>query len=221
MASVGFANPPPRSPLPPPSHLPGSTITTATTTIAYNPTTAPSTITTPSSTSTSPSRTPPPRSPTLKPETNKSTDSIALSSALRLLILQRERAKRDIQILEQLRTEALDAPVEFMNALSLKPPPSPTSPTSSTSTSPSGVRLPKPQEIYKCPPIEWEKYRILPTPLERLHEEQKRLVPQQMQTGGVLGVGVEFGDTIAGGDGIQGRMRLFEGVGQRGGVVGR
>ncbi|RPA89894.1 hypothetical protein L873DRAFT_1831863 [Choiromyces venosus 120613-1] len=215
MAPVEFTNPP-RSPLPPPPYFSASTTTT--TTIAYNPTT---TTTAPCPTNTSPSRTPPPRSPTLKPETNKNTDSIALSSALRLLILQRERAKRDIQILEQLRTEALDAPVEFMNALSLKSPPSPTSPTSSTSTSPSGVRLPKPQEIYKCPPIEWEKYRILPTPLERLHEEQKRLVPQQMQTGGVLGVGVEFGDTIAGGDGIQGRMRLFEGVGQRGGVVGR
>ncbi|KAG0639984.1 hypothetical protein HOY80DRAFT_885389 [Tuber brumale] len=204
MAPAGFTNPP-RSQLPPPPHFSGSTIATITTA-------------TPSSTSTSPSRTPSPRSPTLKPETNKNTDSIALTSALRLLILQRERAKRDIQILEQLRTEALDAPVEFMNALSLKSPPSP---TSSASTSPPGVRLPKPQEIYKCPPIEWEKYRILPTPLERLHEEQKRLVPQQMQTGGVLGVGVEFGDTIAGGDGIQGRMRLFEGVGQRGGVVGR
>lgn len=87
------------------------------------------------------------------------------------------------------------------------------------------TELPKPQEIFRCPPIEWEKYRVIGTPLDKMVEEQQRrpqVVPQQMQTGGVLGVGVEFGDKISGdGGGIQGRMRLFDGVAQRGSVVGR
>lgn len=160
-------------------------------------------------------------------------------------MLQRERAKRDIQALEELRLQAMDQPVEFIDYIQelARPPSSNDYGTVSGSSDEEGTStktkkkkrpypafagykdLPKPQEIFRCPPIEWEKYRVLGAPLDKLVDEQQRrpqVVPQQMQTGGVLGVGVEFGDKISGdGGGIQGRMRLFDGVAQRGRVVGR
>lgn len=161
-------------------------------------------------------------------------------------MLQRERAKRDIQTLEELRLQAMDQPVEFIEYIQELARPSPSGEYGTTSGSSDEEvtstdtkkkkrrrypafdghkELPKPQEIFRCPPIEWEKYRVLGAPLDKLVDEQQRrpqVVPQQMQTGGVLGVGVEFGDKISGdGGGIQGRMRLFDGVAQRGRVVGR
>lgn len=160
-------------------------------------------------------------------------------------MLQRERARKDIQTLEELRLKAMDQPVDFIDYIQelARGSPSNDSGTTSGSSDEEGAStktkkkkkhyaafaghrdLPKPQEIFRCPPIEWEKYRVLGAPLDKLVEEQQRrpqVVPQQMQTGGVLGVGVEFGDKISGdGGGIQGRMRLFDGVAQRGSVVGR
>lgn len=163
-------------------------------------------------------------------------------------MLQREQARKDIQTLEELRLQAMDQPVEFIEYIQqlARAPPSndygtvsSSSDEEDTSTNTKKKKkkhypafaghkdLPKPQEIFRCPPIEWEKYRVLGAPLDKLVEEQQQqrrpqVVPQQMQTGGVLGVGVEFGDKISGdGGGIQGRMRLFDGVAQRGSVVGR
>lgn len=169
-------------------------------------------------------------------------------------MLQRDRARNDIQTLEELRLQALDKPVEFIEYIqelaaghptsasssSDEEPTAATATTKSTPTPPfsntkkrSGKRaafattkdLPKPQEIYRCPTIEWQKYHVLGAPLEKLVEEQQRrpmVVPQQMQTGGILGVGAEFGEKISGdGSVMKGRMRLFDGVSQRGGVVGR
>lgn len=185
--------------------------------------------------------------------TSTNTDSIALRSTLRLLMLQRERARNDIQTLEELRLQALDKPVEFIEyiqELAGAGHPTPSSPssdeeptsksaksansgTTSATRKRNGKRaafaatkdLPKPQEIYRCPTIEWQKYHVLGAPLEKLVEEQQRrpmVVPQQMQTGGILGVGAEFGEKISGDGGVmKGRMRLFDGVSQRGGVVGR
>ncbi|KAL7272265.1 hypothetical protein RUND412_004932 [Rhizina undulata] len=215
-------------------------------------------------------------------DASTNTDFIAMKSALRLLLLQRDRAKRDIVLLEQMRERALEEPGKFVEYLTTtrQKKPTPSSPPLSPSSNPdknidssdsesekndygvaashlksrksrrpqSFANVPKPQEVYRCPPIEWEKYRILSAPLDRMHEEQRRRpspsrpqgaspapsistsgVPQQMQTGGIIGGvgvgmgGVEYNDTIGGdGAGIQGRMRLFDGViVQRGGVVGR
>ncbi|RPB17481.1 hypothetical protein P167DRAFT_479038 [Morchella conica CCBAS932] len=159
--------------------------------------------------------------------TSTNTDSIALRSTLRLLMLQRERARNDIQTLEELRLQALDKPVEFIEYIQeLAAAGHPTSSSSSSDEESTTTKdLPKPQEIYRCPTIEWQKYHVLGAPLEKLVEEQQRrpmVVPQQMQTGGILGVGAEFGEKISGDGGVmKGRMRLFDGVSQRGGVVGR
>jgi hypothetical protein len=34
--------------------------------------------------------------------------------------------------------------------------------------------LPQPQNIIRCPPVEWAKYHIVGEPLDKMHEEQKR-----------------------------------------------
>ncbi|KAI5850194.1 hypothetical protein DFP73DRAFT_472867 [Morchella snyderi] len=181
---------------------------------------------------TTPVATPPTASPasasasTSAAATSTNTDSIALRSTLRLLMLQRERARNDIQTLEELRLQALDKPVEFIEYIQeLATAGHPTKRNGKRAAFAATKDLPKPQEIYRCPTIEWQKYHVLGAPLEKLVEEQQRrpmVVPQQMQTGGILGVGAEFGEKISGDGGVmKGRMRLFDGVSQRGGVVGR
>jgi hypothetical protein len=34
--------------------------------------------------------------------------------------------------------------------------------------------IPQPQNVVRCPPINWEKYHIVGQPLDKLHEEQKK-----------------------------------------------
>lgn len=185
------------------------------------------------------------------PDTGRlSVDALALRSTLRLLILQRDRAKRDIHLLEEMRAAALAEPLEFLkytqsqkrgrgsNLSSLN---SSTESNGDTESKPdiiAGNELPKPQEVYRCPPIEWSQYKILSAPLDVLHDNQRRRlqsspsrpsgvngtlsspagIPPSMQSGGIIGMpAAEFVD-----DGIiQGRMRLFDGIAQRGRVVGR
>ena len=86
--------------------------------------------------------------------------------------------------------------------------------------------IPKPQEVYRCPPIEWGKYRVLGAPLDAMHERRQRNqptggpgVPHSMQTGGIIGMApTEYGED----SGLMRRpLRLFDGLGQRGSVVGR
>jgi hypothetical protein len=153
-----------------------------------------------------------------------SADSIALRSTLRLLMLQRDRAKRDIHTLEQMREDALREPLEFVEFIQ-----SQKRRDGKKQNLFVGRELPKPQEIYRCPPIEWSQYKILGAPLDAMHEKQRRRaspsqpaaaagVPPSMQTGGIIGMPPEYVED----SGImQGRMRLFDGIGQRGGVVGR
>jgi hypothetical protein len=179
-----------------------------------------------------------------------SADALALRSALRLLILQRDRAKRDILDLEQMRAAALTEPVQFVEYIQSQKRGHQLCKKSSWNSSIDGGKkpnifegreIPKPQEIYRCPPIEWSQYKILGTPLDKLHEHQKRNihvspsragivggassspagVPSSMQTGGIIGMpAAEYVDDHA--RIMRGRMRLFDGIGQRGGgVVGR
>jgi hypothetical protein len=153
-----------------------------------------------------------------------SADSIALRSTLRLLMLQRDRAKRDIHTLEQMREDALREPLAFVEFIQSQ------KRGGKKQNLFVGRELPKPQEIYRCPPIEWSQYKILGAPLDAMHEKQRRRaspsqpaaaaagVPPSMQTGGIIGMPPEYVED----SGImQGRMRLFDGIGQRGGVVGR
>ncbi|KAF8540900.1 hypothetical protein BDD12DRAFT_733619 [Trichophaea hybrida] len=165
-----------------------------------------------------------------------SADGIALRSTLRLLMLQRDRAKRDIHSLEEMREAALKEPLEFVEFIQSQKARGRGSRTNSGSDNNkkpnifAGKELPKPQEIYKCPNIEWSQYKILGAPLDALHEKHLRRpspsrpngqaapgVPPSMQTGGIIGM-PEYGDESGV---MQGRLRMFDGLVQRGGVVGR
>ncbi|CCX29656.1 Similar to hypothetical protein [Tuber melanosporum Mel28]; acc. no. XP_002841943 [Pyronema omphalodes CBS 100304] len=161
--------------------------------------------------------TPPPQSaPTTTADT---ADNLALRSTLRLLMLQRERAKRDIQNLERMREEALREPVQFVEYIAARGRKQP----AGTPQKPNifdGQELPRPQEVYRCPNIEWAQYRILGQPLNAMHETQLKAgssqVPQNMQTGGLVGLqGYEDSGVMRAG------LRLFDQIGERGAVLGR
>ncbi|KAI5796624.1 hypothetical protein EDC01DRAFT_595955, partial [Geopyxis carbonaria] len=178
-----------------------------------------------------------------------SSDCIALRSTLRLLMLQRDRAKRDIVALEELRETALKEPLQFIDYMTAQKQRGRMTRTNSTSSTRSNFsakkkssesladnifgdrEFPRPQEIYRCPPVEWSKYQILGGPLDVMHENQRNrpsssrpsgtnAVPSSMQTGGIIGGHtrghLEYVDTIGGDSGMmQGRMRLFDGIAQR------
>jgi hypothetical protein len=140
-------------------------------------------------------------------------DAIALRSAISLLQMQREKSKRDIKALEELKNAAIRDPQGFarslqaqrnssvqnqVNATGTTQAPTPESDTSSAegfidgeqSTEGSGhsadtfapvaeptskfPAIPQPQNIIRCPPINWAKYHIVGEPLDKMHEEQRR-----------------------------------------------
>lgn len=160
-----------------------------------------------------------------------SADGIALRSTLRLLMLQRDRANSDIHSLEEMREAALKEPLEFVEFIQNQKARGRGSRTTDKKPNTfAGKELPKPQEIYKCPNIEWSQYKILGAPLDALHEKHLRRpspsrpsgqaaagVPPSMQTGGIIGM-PEYGDESGV---MQGRLRMFDGLVQRGSVVGR
>lgn len=214
-----------------------------------------------------------PVNPTSVGPPDPTMDQLALSSALRLQIIQLERAKQDMKLLAEMRGKAMEDPIGFMqhftkapirqqpqqNASSLgsaspttveslgptsssspnaaasapnvdenadgeyeyefplghygQPLGDPLGPQSTVTTSGSGEtpmgflppsnkrkadaprpttqhdrkrtnsggskfegqNIPKPQEIYRCPNIDWEKYGVCKAPLEMIYDAEKRL----------------------------------------------
>ncbi|KAF2187821.1 hypothetical protein K469DRAFT_704780 [Zopfia rhizophila CBS 207.26] len=146
---------------------------------------------------------------------NENPDAIALRSAISLLQLQREKSKRDLKTLEELKAAAVSDPQGFVRALEtqrarqsksnsdiLTPTLSDVQDTiidgdgeiqnrqrdgirqkDSASVEPSTVpgdsntgfpTMPQPQNIIRCPPVNWAKYHIVGEPLDKMHEEQKQ-----------------------------------------------
>jgi len=137
-------------------------------------------------------------------------DAIALRSAISLLQLQREKSKRDLKALQELKAVAVADPPAFARSLQAQRAQAVPSyhdvltPTLSGLTDPvpshdthAGAepgatarkdsadvdakmpptqvpRIPQPQNIVRCPPIEWEKYHIVGEPLDKMHQEQKK-----------------------------------------------
>lgn len=213
-----------------------------------------------------------PMNPTSVGPPDPTMDQLALFSALRLQIIQLERAKQDMKLLAEMREKAMEDPIGFMQHFTKKPilqqpqqntssldSASPTTveslgPTSSSSnatasapnaddnadgeyeyesplahygqpqggpagpqstvtTSESGEtpmeflppsnkrkadapppttqhdrkrtnsgsskfegqHIPKPQEVYRCPNIDWEKYGVCKAPLEMIYDAEKKL----------------------------------------------
>lgn len=154
------------------------------------------------------------RQPPSLPISDDNPDVIALRSAIGILQIQREKSKRDIKALEELKAAAVRDPEAFarhiqaqskqtanINADILGPTLADTlgergggadghaggarnwderkdsaglSPPEEDSDSKQLPPIPQPQNIVRCPPINWAKYHIVGEPLDKLHEEQKK-----------------------------------------------
>lgn len=136
-------------------------------------------------------------------------DAIALRSAISLLQLQRDKAKRDLKALQDLQQQAVQDPHAFVRSLQQQrndqasAPSDMLTPTladladlaareSAHDASPHDADtarkdsvavetdapkfppIPQPQNVVRCPPVNWAKYHIVGEPLDKLHDEQKR-----------------------------------------------
>jgi hypothetical protein len=133
---------------------------------------------------------------------SENSDAIALRSAISILQLQRQQSVRDLQKLEKQKHDAVAHSNGFAEELVAGrismgdnggliglPLISNTTRTSEESAieedlSDSGVRdtptqtprfgpIPTPQNIVRCPPINWAKYHVIGDSLHKLHEEQR------------------------------------------------
>jgi len=109
--------------------------------------------------------------PTSTVDMATNTDAIALRAAISLLTMQRERCKRDIIRLQQMKTEAMKNPDEFAkkikSTLQSRPPASKSRTFQNLSKdeiteATDKLNIPKPIQIYRCPSITWGKYGIVP-----------------------------------------------------------
>jgi hypothetical protein len=148
-----------------------------------------------------------PQPPSVAISESENPDAIALRSAISLLQLQREKSKRDLKALEELKAAAVADPQAFVHSLQEQRAQASQShhdmltPTLSGLTDSLGSHdqdtnsadtrkdsthmeakpdppkfpaIPQPQNIVRCPPINWEKYHIVGEPLDKIHEEQKK-----------------------------------------------
>lgn len=125
-------------------------------------------------------------------------DAIALRSAISILQIQRQQSLRDLKTLEQQKQAAVADPVAFAQGLSAGKVKSASTTglfdgtsgshnstaTQSTGSDPDNQHaanqadpnfgtIPGPQNIVRCPPINWAKYHIVGEALDKLHEEQR------------------------------------------------
>lgn len=109
-------------------------------------------------------------------------DAIALKSAISVLQVQRQRATADIQALSRAKDDAVRDPEAFVSDLVAGKVNAPQSQLSlnlddddadpSQAAQRSWASLPKPQDIVRCPPINWSQYAVVGESLDRLHAEQ-------------------------------------------------
>ena len=125
----------------------------------------------------------------------KNPDAIALRSTIAILEMQRQRAVADMRRLEKIKARALAEPDLFMQELSQGRlrhangsdglpglPHGPVLPTGTkrglSTRNPSASSrfppIPTPQNIVRCPPINWAMYHVVGESLDRLHAEQQR-----------------------------------------------
>jgi hypothetical protein len=127
---------------------------------------------------------------------DENSDAIALKAALSILQLQKQRSQRAIKQLDKMKAAANKEPEAFVAALrsgklSNAPPQALVDVDIEDEASDDEARLdtkmtepgtpdhdfgqfPNPQNVIRCPPINWSKYHIVGEPLDRLHEEQRQ-----------------------------------------------
>ncbi|KAF1739035.1 hypothetical protein CRV24_000966 [Beauveria bassiana] len=116
-------------------------------------------------------------------------DTIALKSAIAVLQLQRQRATADIQALSRAKDEAVGDPEAFVRDLAAGKVNNPAAAAAAAATGSDDDEeedasvqqqqqkrhwntLPKPQEVVRCPPINWSQYAVVGDSLDKLHAEQ-------------------------------------------------
>ena len=118
-------------------------------------------------------------------------DAVALRAAISVLQLQRDKSKQDIETLRQLKESALKQPELFTREL-LKgklqydtPHSDPLAPTfehgdsgqgsagEKSGAAPRFPKIPTPQNVFRCPPVNWAKYNVVGEPLDKMHENQR------------------------------------------------
>ena len=120
------------------------------------------------------------------------SDAIALRSAISILQIQRQQAVRDLKTLEQQKNLATSDPEKFATVLAsggvkktskddvlglwsteyMDDQAVPDEKGLKVLGDPAFGPFPKPQNIVRCPPINWAKYHIVGEALDKLHEEQ-------------------------------------------------
>ncbi|KAJ4345303.1 uncharacterized protein N0V89_011433 [Didymosphaeria variabile] len=142
---------------------------------------------------------------------SENPDAIALRSAISLLQLQREKSKRDLKALEDLKAAAVSDPHGFVRSLQEQQKEAAGKPTDILTPTLSDIAeaaasesvedsngesgavrkdsaavegpgkdttkfpaIPQPQNIVRCPPVNWAKYHVVGESLDKMHEEQKR-----------------------------------------------
>ena len=122
------------------------------------------------------------------------SDAIALKAALSILQLQKQQSQKDIKQLDKMKAAANKEPEHFIEALKagkLSKAPSHTlvdidDEAQSGDGKPANRvtdferpehdfgQFPNPQNVVRCPPINWAKYHIVGDSLDKLHEEQRQ-----------------------------------------------
>jgi len=156
----------------------------------------------------SPTFKPPP--PTTSLSESGNPDAIALRSAISILQVQRQQSIRDLQILEMQKHNAVADPEGFAEELTagrismtnkgvpVGLPASDQTKTAAHTTVEDGSSdleeqitptrssrfgvIPMPQNIVRCPPVNWAKYHVVGESLDKLHDEQRlRPLPGEPQ----------------------------------------
>lgn len=125
----------------------------------------------------------------------ENTDAIALKAALSILQLQKQQSQKDIRQLNKMKAAANREPEAFINALKAGKLNKTTSQavididgdeTDSDEAKRRGKvvdldnpdyefgQFPNPQNVVRCPPINWAKYHVVGESLDKLHEEQRQ-----------------------------------------------
>ncbi|UKZ46595.1 hypothetical protein TrVGV298_000800 [Trichoderma virens] len=139
---------------------------------------------------------PPPSKPI---EFDSNPDVIALKSAITVLQMQKMRAMADIQALSQIKNDAVEHPDEFARDLAMGKVGQGAQPDDETTRAWVAQPIPKPQDVVRCPPINWSQYAVVGESLDKLHAEQVSRPTQG--TPATIGTGGMY--QFKGGDGKQ------------------
>lgn len=127
---------------------------------------------------------------------DENSDAIALKAALSILQMQKQQSLRDIKQLNKIKAAANKEPEAFVEALKsgklTKAPPQTLvdvddegdsdeeKPENEVADSDKPNhdynfgQFPNPQNVIRCPPINWAKYHIVGESLDKLHDEQRQ-----------------------------------------------